>query len=768
MNIKILSLTLFQLAIATFVNPPSLLAQTDNCEATTLEAFFDCYGGTDAFSAHSINAVTTFIQAEDAINAGDYEQAQTLVNNLFRAYPKGSNVWWNVFNDPNGANLGTPHAYYGLRMIEDIVDYQLNNNTEIESKKAITKIVLVGCSEGVQPTTEAELRNGTGPFIRNTMDLNLRAEDYRIVRQSFDFFSKYVTAITKGQLEFEIEIIELPDLCMPVSVSNTTPYFATGSIAPVWEALSEEVKENTDWWWILYPSHVPEFPTFDDEAFITGGMGLDQKGGPAFIIDDKWLVRKPAHLGKGKYSDIERRVYLPQWLQHEFYHHLYRAYPELRLEVNGHDWFNRNFWASDFDGQFEADYYAETLHKRLQKECVPLTTKLITRTNDDIQQQLTLLSEEDLLGGYSLDQVLNPWHLGEIIKEGARYYWKNKADVRWEVFPKITEGKLETGTDTPYPGQDFFIELYQTIEGDYIPAISALKFQGESYNRRFNLINGSLPLEIFLDEYAKATADTPQPAGFITKESGMFFWTQTNEESWSLSPNLEEPSFILNSDSSSPGQKLQLILFPGECETYALGFEYLGAYYWKPKRDEQNKSPLRTNPIEDIELPENFGRFTINLSNVFEDPEGNELLYFATSQKTALISTETIGPQLILNGGTTGNTDILVMAVDANGGLAVADFEVKVGTIVSNDNFTEGEQPISISPNPAKDYILITGQLSDCQISLYSIDKSFQQEILIAGNEIRVDLSHLTAGVYMIQILEPKSGKTQVEKVVKY
>jgi hypothetical protein len=47
----------------------------------------------------------------------------------------------------------------------------------------------------------------------------------------------------------------------------------------------------------MYPSHVPEFPDFDDEAFITGGMGADSKGGPVFIIDDKWIVRKPAHLG---------------------------------------------------------------------------------------------------------------------------------------------------------------------------------------------------------------------------------------------------------------------------------------------------------------------------------------------------------------------------------------------------------------------------------------------------------------------------------------
>ena len=322
-------------------------AQNIACDGTSLQNFFDLYGGTDAFSAHTEQAISAFIQAEDALLAGDYAQAQMLVENIFNIYPKGSTIWWNVFNAPNGANLGTPHAYYGLRMIQDITDYYLNPNPTVEAKTAKMNVVLVGCSEGIQPTTEVQLQNGTGPFVTNDLDESLMDNDYCMVRQSLNFFLKYVTAITKGQLEVEIEFIELPNVCMDVNVSTTTPYVASGSIQPVWNALSEEVKENTDWWWILYPSHVPEFPTFDDEAFITGGMGLDNRGGPVFIIDDKWLVRKPAHLGDGNYNDIERRIYLPQWLQHEFYHHLYRLYPEYSLEVNGHDWFDLSFWPSD-------------------------------------------------------------------------------------------------------------------------------------------------------------------------------------------------------------------------------------------------------------------------------------------------------------------------------------------------------------------------------------------------------------------------------------
>lgn len=424
-------------------------AQNLLCDATTLSDFFDCYGGQTAFSTHSVAAVTTFIEADDALQAGNYAQAKTMVDNLFNTYPRGSNIWWNVINGPNGSNIGSPNAYYGLRMMEDIIDHGLNGAPNVQARKAKMKIILVGCSEGIQPTTEAELQNGTGSFVTHEIDSSLKSNDYRIIKQSFDLFSRYVTAITKGDLKVEVEFIELDTLCLPVGVTTTLPHLAYSGVEPVWDELTKEAKDSTDWWWILYPSHVPELPIFNDEAFITGGMGADNKGGPVFIIDDKWVVRKPAHLGTGNYSDIERRIYLPQWLQHEFFHHLYRIYPELALEVNGHGWFDINFWPSDFEGQFEADYYAETLHKRLQIDCAPLATKLITRVQDGLEAQYNTFSMDELLGSYSLDVVQNPWHEGNIIEENGAYFWKNNANVQWTVTPNFVDGRLETGNDSP-------------------------------------------------------------------------------------------------------------------------------------------------------------------------------------------------------------------------------------------------------------------------------------------------------------------------------
>jgi hypothetical protein len=764
MKISLFHRTFFFQCLCFILLPFSTTAQNP-CDATTLDDFYDCYGGQSAFSAHSVAAVTTFIKADSALQAGDFAQAKTLIDNLFNTYPKGGNIWWNVFNDPNGANIGTPHAYYGLRMMEDIIDHGLNGDPNVQAKKANMKIVLVGCSEGIQPTTEAELLNGTGPFVTHSMDSLLKENDHRIVKQSFDLFSRYVTAITKGTLKIDVEFVELDTLCLPVGVTTTLPHLAYSGIEPVWDALTQAAKDSTDWWWILYPSHVPEYPTFDDEAFITGGMGADYKGGPVFIIDDKWIVRKPAHLGNGNYSDIERRIYLPQWLQHEFFHHLYRIYPELALEVNGHDWFDQNFWPSDFEGQFETDYYSETLHKRLQVNCAPLAAKLITRVQDNLTAQFNTFSMDELVGPYSLDVVQNPWHEANIIKENGAYFWKNNANVKWTVTPNFAEGRLETGSDCPYPGEGFLIELFRTVEGDVVPGAVALKFNGEPYKKRFNLLRETAPVEIVLGLFERVPKVSTEHTGKILKTAGQLYWQNNAGDNWSLTPNTPDECFDLNMDSPTPDEKFQLVLVETDCALNALGFNYLNHYYWKPQRNASNASPILVNGIADLELPKDFGTHTINLADVFEDPEGDSLLLFVTSEDSTLISANINAQQLLLTGGEVGSTTIFVMALDANGGLAVAEFDIQVKPVVSTD---EAQSNVTVFPSLTQDFIHVVGVGAGYDISLISIDKSYQQNIPVTGESISIDLGHLFSGMYLLLIKDPKTEIIKVEKIFRY
>ncbi|SPE41726.1 hypothetical protein SBA3_4550001 [Candidatus Sulfopaludibacter sp. SbA3] len=91
----------------------------------------------------------------------------------------------------------------------------------------------------------------------------------------------------------------------------------------------------------------------DDLSFATFG-------------DDLALLRKAPRYGKRPYTPEERTAYWAQLLQHEFFHHLFSRYPKFQLEARSHQWFDRRAWPADFEGQLEADYYAEALHKRLQ------------------------------------------------------------------------------------------------------------------------------------------------------------------------------------------------------------------------------------------------------------------------------------------------------------------------------------------------------------------------------------------------------------------
>ena len=745
--------------------PLMAFAQLFQCDGTSLPAFYSMYGGSTQFTEHTQDAISTFIGAEEAIASGDYITAQNLINDLFTTYPKGNNIWWNVFNDPNGANLGTPHAYYGVRMLEDIVNYQLNPAGNPEVKIANMKVVLVGCSQGIQPSTEVELQNGTGSFITNELDDSLLEDNYCMIEQSLDLFLKYINAITNGELEVNVEYIELPNLCMDVNVSSSPPYVASGSIGPIWDALDDTVKNETDWFWMLYPSHVPEFPDFEDNAFITGGMGSDSKGGPVFIIDDKWLVRKPAHLGSGVYNDIERRIYLPQWLQHEFYHHLYRIYPEFSLEVNGHDWFNLAFWPNDFNGQFEADFYAESLHKRLQTACVPLANKLITRIDPEQLDLSTNIIMSELLGAYSLDNIGNPWHEAEILLDNGMYFWRNSANVQWQVTPNLAAGILETGPDCPYPGQNFKLELYRTPEGELIPGTIGLVFQGELYRKRFNLLREIAPFEITLDTYSSECEGTNLNEGSLVKENGQFYWETNTNEMWSLTLDAVNEAFILGTDSPTPGESFELVILEESCGLYVSGFKYQNNYYWRPKRHPENPSPSLVNPLSNLELEENFTLQTIDVSMVFSDAEGESLFLYAESSDPSLFAVNVNGEELEFSGGTIGTYFICLTAVDENGGLATHAFTVTVGEPVSTHN--QSLSALMIFPNPVQDLVYIRNASYTFDVTIYSVSTSLQKSYRNLVNSASIDLSDLAKGVYFMKIENPIDGAFTVEKLIR-
>lgn len=439
------------------------------------------------------------MRAEEDYRAGRYRRALHRLEDLWERYPQGSEGWAACRSRRREWFLGRPACYSALLQLTECARWRVESGVEEpvpeDAAVAVWTVVLAGAAEGEEPHSPTELSAGEGHPVRHELDARLLEEGHPVIEESTWLFREFVLAMTGGRLAMRMRVLPLPELTLPV-VTRADPMrfagLAPGALARVWEALPPEVLEGTDWWWILYPSHVPErYPGFESMEFITGGMAVGPDGAsPCFLIDDRWLLRKPPHLGQGPWSSEERRAYLPQWLLHEFAHHLFRSWPEFGLEKRDHQWFDRSTWPEDFRGRFEPDYYFEALHKRLQPRAdPPLHVGLRYRPpGPEVWSHVDL---EALPGAYERQPVQNPWHRGRILREetedgSLRFRWLNEAGVSWSLEPVPGRGELRTGPGNPYraAGNDRFrIALKRGPDGDWLPVIQGFRFGGELYRR---------------------------------------------------------------------------------------------------------------------------------------------------------------------------------------------------------------------------------------------------------------------------------------------
>lgn len=452
------------------------------------------------FSPLYRESLETFLAVEEAYRRKEFAQASETLNAFWNKYPPGTEIWSKEYQDAGaisrrtGVNIGLPPCYYAVRMLDVCIEYRLRHPRSIEPNVATLSIVLVGKTRGVQPTTVAELEAGRGQEIEGIFEPALRKDNYAIIRQSLWLFEEYVEAATQGELKLRLNFVELPDLELPIRVSHRG-FRLAGLDDRAWSTLWRQIAPKdlaiTDWWWILYPSAVPDqYPEFASTEFITGGMGVGPDGqSPCFIIDDRWLTRKPPHIGNGPYTDIERRAYLPQWLQHEFFHHLYRIYPEHKLEVRGHDWFDRSTWPSDFKGRLEPDYYAESLMKRFLGSSPSLAWRLLYAPPSP--ELLSSVTIEQLIGQYRHEPETNNWHRGTIKLEpdgSGNLRWTNAAGVSWLLKPELHKGVLRIGPDCPYykpdSRPDFKVILKRDANGRYTKEVEGFSFQGGLYRKQ--------------------------------------------------------------------------------------------------------------------------------------------------------------------------------------------------------------------------------------------------------------------------------------------
>ncbi len=436
-----------------------------------LAAFYAQRADRSTLPAHYVASVEALLEVEDLVVAQRYADANAILDAHFTTYPLYDPIWRQGARQA-GANVGDPIAYYGLRMLDEIARVGAGEPAT-ETTPIRFLVVIASCSQGTRPATP-DLT--TGATVAGVLDPRIEDDDYRVLRESLRLFDHYVWAITDGALDIELAV-ERIDECVDVSFrpGDATPTYGFSGITraqtPL-EGLTVRQRSQVDMYWVLYPSNVPEGPGFDDIPFITGGMSSFD-GRPLFIIDDLWVLRNPAHLGNGTMSTVERRVYLPQWLQHEFFHFLFARWSQFDLEAQSHQWFDLSTWPNDFDGSWEPDYYAEALAKRL-RGATPSLAEGLRQARPPID--LSGLTAADFVGAYERRPVQNDYHAVTVTLEDGQLWWENRAGVRWTLFWE--DEVLRAGDDCPYGAQALGLQV--SADGGAIE-IDALVFLGEPY-----------------------------------------------------------------------------------------------------------------------------------------------------------------------------------------------------------------------------------------------------------------------------------------------
>ena len=428
--------------------------------AEQLESFYTQHGGRNAFPPHQVDALEALLYGQDDLQAGDWSSAQQRVNAIFETMPLYDSIWTTDLGY-DGINIGTPVAYYGLRMLEQI----LSLGEQPETGTLTMTAVVAPCATVTRPTL---------PDLEpETVELDIAPEilvnDARVLELSTQLFRRWVEAITGG-LKVDLRVFEMTEC-------TTVDYTDDGAIVLSYpdsygmiESVPSEIARDTDFWWVVAPSGVPGDGSGYNRHFITGGMGGYGAGRPLFLSDDAWFTRKVEHLGSGPYSEVELRAYQPQWFQHEFMHHLYRTWPEYGLEDTGHQWFDLSTWPSDFVGIWEPDYYYESITKRLLQATPPMAEELAAPN----YLSMSTLSEDLLLGSYQRQPVLNAWHNVAVVLENNQLWWQNEAGVRWQL--EIRDDQLWAGPDCPYGEQELLV-------GGEGTTVTGLWFGGEEYKR---------------------------------------------------------------------------------------------------------------------------------------------------------------------------------------------------------------------------------------------------------------------------------------------
>lgn len=172
----------------------------------------------------------------------------------------------------------------------------------------------------------------------------------------------------------------------------------------------------------------------------------------------------------------------------------------------------------------------------------------------------------------------------------------------------------------------------------------------------------------------------------------------------------------------------------------------------------ENHPPVVIKEMDDIIVNAPGEKFTIDMKDYVEDPDGESLKYTVNIANVSVLHINPKGD--VLNGTALayGMTDVTIRALDAKEKYCELKFKVAV---------PDPDKPVSVYPNPVKDNLYVgTGSLASTTISVYSqtgrkVFESTSDVSIVAPAQI--DMSGQAPGKYVVKV---KIGSEEYQKTI--
>eukprot|EP00698_Gefionella_okellyi_P020122 TRINITY_DN6282_c1_g1_i1.p1 TRINITY_DN6282_c1_g1~~TRINITY_DN6282_c1_g1_i1.p1 ORF type:complete len:602 (+),score=108.46 TRINITY_DN6282_c1_g1_i1:54-1808(+) len=430
-------------------------------------------------------------------NSGDCARALQMLRKLIDAVPVATKKWGESDHNDKHFHFGEPVAYATLRCMLDCFETAEKlgeSNTEEFVNMTIT---IVSGSVVAEPGSHQNLERckthpdefpkkhykvreeltqdaaraqfGGDPLCHPKVSHTVFDGDCpAAIRKAMYWFGEWVYWVlmqTRARLRVRCVWPQTDAVCF-VADKFAVP---DDNFQLVEQNVPANIKNSSDWFWTIHPSVTRSHPGYGKDELVTGGMQSFSNQRMHLTCDDTWVLTKPAHLSDMvDWSDEERMLYFHQWFQHEMCHHLFELYKHHDLETVDHGWFNRESWPEDFEGEFEPDYFYESLHKRILPDDIPPHIRM---RQSSCRIDLSATDLACLEGTYHGPEADNDWHHGTLsLRDDGTFKWTNRAGTSWRLQPQLERARLRI-VDGPYFQEDGsengFVFKFDCVDGQF-------------------------------------------------------------------------------------------------------------------------------------------------------------------------------------------------------------------------------------------------------------------------------------------------------------